>query len=89
VEVQEKEPTTYIDVGGDDDDTIDNKEKVMEELEPLFHDGCRLRSNFLDMDDEERLFVMELASQEKARAKEFPNGNREYDEAYHGDIRYD
>jgi hypothetical protein len=41
----------------------------MEELEPLFRGGCRLRSNLLDMDDEEPLFVMELTAQEKARAR--------------------
>jgi hypothetical protein len=53
----------------------------MEELEPLFRDGCRLRSNVLDNDDEEPLFVMKLTSQEKDRAREFPNGNGECDEA--------
>jgi c-di-GMP-binding flagellar brake protein YcgR len=49
----------------------------MEELEPLFCDRCRLRSNLLDIDDEEPLFVVDLASQEKARAREFSNGNGE------------
>jgi hypothetical protein len=58
----------------------------MEELEPFFRDGFRLRLNLLDMDDEDPLFVMELISQERARSREFPNGNVECDEAYHGDI---
>jgi hypothetical protein len=53
----------------------------MEELEPLFHRGCRLCSNLLDMDDEEPFFVMELTSQEKVRAREFPNGDGECDKA--------
>jgi hypothetical protein len=53
----------------------------MEELEPLFSDVCRLRSDLLDMDDEEPIFVMELTSQEKDRARELPNGNGECDEA--------
>jgi hypothetical protein len=53
----------------------------MEELEPLFRDGCRLDSNLLDMDDEEPLFFMELTSQVKARSRQFPNGNGECYEA--------
>jgi hypothetical protein len=86
VEVQDQEATAYkdhSDTCDDDDDTIDNEEEDegMEELEPLFCDGCRLHSIFLDMDDEEPLFVMELTSQEKARAREFPNGNGEFDKA--------
>jgi hypothetical protein len=84
VEVQDQEATSYNDDGDnydDDYDTIDNEEedKDIEELEPLFRDGCRLRSNLLDKDDEDPTFVMELASQEKARAREFPNGNVECD----------
>jgi hypothetical protein len=47
----------------------------MEELEPLFRHGCRLRSNLLYMDYEEPIFVMDLTSQEKARAREFTNVN--------------
>jgi hypothetical protein len=84
VEVHDQEATAYNDGidncdDDDDDDTIDNEEddEGMEELEPLFNRGCRLRSNLLDMDDEEPLFVMELTSQEKARAREFTNGNGE------------
>jgi hypothetical protein len=88
VDVQDQEATAYNDDvdncdNDDDDDTIDNEEdyKGMEELEPLFHRGCRLRSNLLDMDDEEPIFYMELTSQDKARAREFPNGNGECDKA--------
>jgi hypothetical protein len=91
VEVQDQEATAYNDDVDncdddncdDDDDTIDNEEddEGMEELEPLFHRGCHLRSNLLDMNDEEPLFVMELTSQEKARAREFPNGNGACDKA--------
>jgi hypothetical protein len=64
VEVQDQEATAYNDdsdnCDDDDDDTIENEEEdvIMEELEPLFSDGCRLRSNLLNMDDEEPLFVM-------------------------------
>jgi hypothetical protein len=58
----------------------------MEELETLFRDEFLLRSNLLDMDDEELLFVVEITSQERARAREFPNGNGEFDESCHGDI---
>jgi hypothetical protein len=62
VEVHDQEATSYNDDGdnGDDDDTIDNEEEYegIEELEPLFHDECRLCSNLLDMDDEEPLFGM-------------------------------
>jgi hypothetical protein len=83
VEVQDQEATAYNDDvyncdDYDDDDTIDNEEddEGMEELEP--HRGCRLRLNLLDMDDEEPLSVMELTSQEKDRAREFPNGNGEW-----------
>jgi hypothetical protein len=47
VEVQDQEATAYNDDSDncdDGDDTIDNEEKDegMEELEPLFRDGCRL-----------------------------------------------
>jgi hypothetical protein len=75
VKAHYQEPTTYNDDGDDDDATIYNEDKDegMEELEPIFHDGCRLCSNLLDMDDEEPLFIMELKSQERARAREFPN----------------
>jgi hypothetical protein len=81
VEVQDQEAKAYnddvdnCDDDDDDDETIDNEEddEGIEDLEPLFHCGCRLRSNLLDMDDEEPLFVMELTSQEKFRAREFPN----------------
>jgi hypothetical protein len=76
VEVQDQEAAAYNDDSDncDDDDTIDNEEedegmKGMECLEPLFRDGCRLRSNLLYMDDEEPLFVMGLTSQKKARAR--------------------
>jgi hypothetical protein len=85
VEVQDQEATSYNDDSDNcDDDDIgnDEEEELMEELEPLFHNGCRLCSNLLDMDDEEPLFVMDLTSQEKARANEFPNGNGECDYAY-------
>jgi hypothetical protein len=91
VEVQDQEATAYNDDvdncddddDNDNDDTIYNEEddKGMEELEPLFHRGCRLRLNLLDMDDEEPLFVMELTSQDKSQAREFPNGNGECDKA--------
>jgi hypothetical protein len=47
----------------------------MEEPEPLFRDGCRLCSNLLGMDDEEPIFGMELASEERAPARSFPNRN--------------
>jgi hypothetical protein len=61
------------DDGDDDNYMIDNEDndedEGMEELQPLFHDGCHLRSNLLDMDDEEPLFVMDLTSQERARAR--------------------
>jgi hypothetical protein len=85
VEVQDQEATAYNDDSDncdDDDDNIDNEEEDegMEELEPIFCDGCRIRLNLLDMDDEEPLFVMDLTSHEKARAREFPNGNGECDE---------
>jgi hypothetical protein len=53
----------------------------MEELEPIFHRGCLLRSNLLDMDDEQPLFVVELTLQEKARTREFHNVNGECDKA--------
>jgi hypothetical protein len=93
VEVQDQEATSYSDNGdnGDnDDDTIDNEEEDegMEELEPLFRDGCCLCSTLLGMDDEEPLFVMGITSQERARAREFPNINGECDEACQGDITY-
>jgi hypothetical protein len=57
VEVQDQEATAYNDDGDncdDHDDTIDNEEEDegMEELEPLFRDGCCLGSNLLDMNDE-------------------------------------
>jgi hypothetical protein len=87
VEVKDQEATAYNEdldnCDYDDDDTIENEEddEGMKELEPLFRRGCRLRSNLLDMDDEEPIFVMELTSQEKARAREFPNGNGECDKA--------
>jgi hypothetical protein len=88
VEVQDQEATAFnddVDNCDDDDDydTIENEEddEGMEELEPLVHRGGRLSSNLLDMDDEEPLFVMELTSQEKARAREFTNGNGECDKA--------
>jgi hypothetical protein len=86
VEVHDQESTAYnedSDNCDDDDDTIDNEEEDegMEELEPLFCDGCCLRSNLLDTDDEEPLFVIEITSQEKSRAREFPNGNGDCDEA--------
>jgi hypothetical protein len=54
---------------------------TMRKMTREFHRGFRLHSNLLDMDDEEPLFVMELTSQEKARAREFPNGNGERDNA--------
>jgi hypothetical protein len=87
VEVQDQEATEYnddFDNCDDDDDyyyTIDNAEdhEGIEDLESLFRRGCRLRSNLLDMEDEEPLFVMELTSQEKSRAREFTNGNGECD----------
>jgi hypothetical protein len=79
VEVWEQEPTAYNDDGDDDNGTIDNEDEGIEELEPLFRDGCPLRSNLLDMDDEDLIFVMDLASQE------FSNGNGERDEACHGE----
>jgi hypothetical protein len=68
VDVRDQYATAYNDYGDDDDDDDDdniyNEEDYdgMEELEPLFCDGCRLRSNLLDMDDEDPLFVMELTS---------------------------
>jgi hypothetical protein len=78
VEVHDQEATSYNDDSDncdDDDDTIDNEEEDegMEELETLCRDGCRLRSDLLDMDYEEPFFVMELTmdltSQEKSRAR--------------------
>jgi hypothetical protein len=60
----------------------------MEELYPLFRDGCRIWSNLLDMDDEEPIFVMELASEASSRVRKFPNGNVDCDMASHGDITY-
>jgi hypothetical protein len=92
------EPTTYSDCDDeydeydddddddDDDGMIDKEDEVTEELEPLFLDGCRICSNLLDMADEEPLFVMELTSEERSRARLFPNGNGECDEACRGNI---
>jgi hypothetical protein len=48
---------------------------------PFFHRGLHLRSNFLDMDDEEPLFVMEIATEERYRARRLPNRNGECNEA--------
>jgi TPP-dependent indolepyruvate ferredoxin oxidoreductase alpha subunit len=39
------------------------------EPEPLFCCGCRLRSNFLEMEKGEPLFVMELTLEKRSRAR--------------------
>jgi hypothetical protein len=53
---------------GDKDEGVEYQEEVRYN-EALFHCGRRLRSNLLDMEDEESLFVMEIMREDKARAK--------------------
>jgi hypothetical protein len=71
------EPASY-----NDDDTIDNNDKIMEYQEKFALAG----SNLLDVEEEGPLYVMELTPEEIARARRFPNGNGECDVACHGNI---
>jgi hypothetical protein len=65
---------------GDEDDGVEFLHEEPTENDPLFHRGRHLRSNLLDMEDEEPLFVMELTTEEMDRARRFPNENGECDE---------
>jgi hypothetical protein len=65
---------------GDEDEGVKFQHEEETENEPLFRRGRHLRSNLLDIEDEEPLFVMELTTEEIDRARRFPNGNGECDE---------
>jgi hypothetical protein len=65
---------------GEEDKGVEFQHEEATENEPLFRRGSHLRSNLLDMEYEEPLFVMELTTEEIDRARRFPNGNRECDE---------
>jgi hypothetical protein len=67
---------------GDEDEGVgvEFQHEEATEDERLFRRGRHLRSNLLDMEDEEPLFVMELTTEEIDRARLFPNGNGDCDE---------
>jgi hypothetical protein len=65
---------------GDEDEGVKFQHEEETENEPLFRRGRHLRSNLLDIEDEEPLFVMKLTTEEIDRARRFPNGNGECDE---------
>jgi hypothetical protein len=65
---------------GDEDEGVKFQHEEETENEPLFRRRRYLRSNLLEIEDEEPLFVMELTTEEIDRARRFPNGNRECDE---------
>jgi hypothetical protein len=65
---------------GDKDEGVKFQHEEETENEPLFRRGRHLRSNLLDIEDEEPMFVTELATEEIGRARRFSNGNGECDE---------
>jgi hypothetical protein len=65
---------------GDEDEGVEFQHEEATENERLFRRGRHLRSNLLDIKDEEPIFVMELTTEEIDRARRFPNGNGECDE---------
>jgi hypothetical protein len=65
---------------GNKDEGVEFQHEEATENEPLFRCARHLRSNLLDMEDEEPLFVMELTMEEIDQARRFANGNGECDE---------